>query len=156
MHRVPLDPWYCRFCRPPERPQTYRRATTGIPESAVTQSIRKALGENSILQKLFEKADKEMEKKLKTPNKRSSTSRSAERSKTPRGRTRQRSTTKSKATKKTKGSPRERTRTKSRKSAVGKTGKKNKDKNKKTRSLSKVKKTKKTSGSRQRSGRKSS
>jgi hypothetical protein len=83
---VPIDPWFCNFCRPesiepeprprvvqrrqnnrapPENPSPVRRTnnlsrtnTARSNESAVTQSIRSSLAENSLLKKLFDAVDK--------------------------------------------------------------------------------------------------
>jgi len=68
LKRIPVDPWYCQFCKPIEIPTPKINANTRNnnlgKDSVVSRSIRNSLNENSILHKLFEKADKKIEDEI--------------------------------------------------------------------------------------------
>lgn len=95
LRRVPIDPWFCNFCRTDDvnegrsvnrnrgtaqRDHTHQRRPVESAsrrnnlnrsnESAVTQSIRNSLPDDSFLKQLFAAADKEQEKKRVSKKKR--------------------------------------------------------------------------------------
>ena len=153
LRRVPIDPWYCNFCRPdnmeaarpvnrdreaqrsrnnrvqrspPENPPARRNNlsrtnTMRSNESAVTQSIRNSLAEDSFLKRLFDVVDKEQDglsKKKRTQQENSLFREFTEKEtkRRPSKSTKKTTKRKSRKSEKSKDSSRERSRSKSAKS----------------------------------------